>query len=208
MRSASPSRSGRVTSARPPQAPECLRDRLERGHHVLRNPVAQHHLARKLVVRLRLEREVLDERHGHVDRRHVGSRMGCHQRDQAKVVDVLVGEDHELELLERMAYRRDSPLERVERGAGVRPGVHQRQRPVLDQVDVYPADREGVGMASRWIPAPRRRQRVVAGERRARVHGCAHPYWDRWAGPVEGGTAEPVAQRDDLDPGGRPDRGS
>jgi len=58
------------------------------------------------------------------------------------VVDVLVGENHQLDLLELVAEGVQPALELVERGAGVRPRVHERQRVVVDQVHVHPADGE------------------------------------------------------------------
>ena len=43
--------------------------------------------------------------------------------------------------------------ELVERLARVRAGVHERQRLVLDQVGVHPADGEGRRDPQRWMPA-------------------------------------------------------
>ena len=117
----------------------------QRAHHVLGDPVAEHRLAREVVVRLRLLGEVLDERHGHVDGGDLGARVRRHERHEPEVVDVLVGEDHQLDVLERVAEAGDPALELVERRARVRPGVHQRERLVLDQVDVHSPDRERRG---------------------------------------------------------------
>ena len=67
------------------------------------------------------------------------------QRDQPEVVDVLVGHDHQPDVLERVAEPGDAALELVEGRAGVRAGVDQRQRLVLDQVDVHAPDGERRG---------------------------------------------------------------
>ena len=58
------------------------------------------------------------------------------------MVDVLVGQDHQLDVLEPVTELGDPALQDVERCPGVRPRVHERQRVVLDQVHVDPADRE------------------------------------------------------------------
>ena len=62
--------------------------------------------------------------------------------DEPDVVDVLVGHDHQLEVLDRPAVRGQRALQLVERAARVRPGVDERQRLVLDQVAVDAPDRE------------------------------------------------------------------
>jgi hypothetical protein len=149
---------------------------LQRRHHVLPNPVAQHGLAREVVVRVGLEGVVLDDRHRHVDRRYIGARTRRHERHQAEVVDVLVGEDHEPDVLERVAESLDSALEFVEGGAGVGPRVHQRKRLVLDEVDVHPPHRERRGDCQP-VYAGRRRggKRVVAG-RSGTLHWSGGPY--------------------------------
>ena len=95
------------------------------------------------VVELDVVAEVLDERDRDVDRRHLGARARRDDLDQAQVVDVLVGEDHQLEVLERVPERRELALELVERLAGVRPRVHEGQGLVLEQVAVDPPDGEG-----------------------------------------------------------------
>ena len=68
-----------------------------------------------------------------------------HQGDEPQVVDVLVREDHELDVLQRVAEPGEPALELVERGRRVRSGVDQRERFVLDQVDVHPPDRKRRG---------------------------------------------------------------
>ena len=125
--------------------PKRARDRLQGRRHVLGDAVAQHDVAREVVLGLGLGREVLHERHRRVDGGHLGAGSLRHERDQPEVVDVLVGEDHELDVLERMAERRDAALEDVERRARVGTGVHERQRRVVDQVHVHAPDRERGG---------------------------------------------------------------
>jgi hypothetical protein len=61
--------------------------------------VPEHQPPGELVVGRGLLRVVLDERHRGVDRGHVGARVRGHDAHQAEVVDVLVGQDHEPELL-------------------------------------------------------------------------------------------------------------
>ena len=103
----------RDVDSRPPR-PKHARDRLQGCGHVLWNAVAQHDVQREIVLGLGLGREVLHERHRRVDGGHLGAGSLRHERDQSEVVDVVVGEDHELDVLERMAERRDPPLEHVE----------------------------------------------------------------------------------------------
>ena len=130
-----------------PRAPgaEAARNGAQRRDHVLGDPVAEHQRGRELVVELDVVAEVLDERDHDVDRRHLGSGARGDDLDQPQVVDVLVGEDDQLDLLERAPQGRELALELVERLAGVRPGVDQGQRLVLDQVAVDPPDRERGG---------------------------------------------------------------
>ena len=65
--------------------------------------------------------------------------------EQADVVHVLVGEHDQLEVLDPAPSACQRALERVQDGAGVRAGVDQRQRLVLDQIAV---DRRRPGTAS------------------------------------------------------------
>ena len=102
----------------------------------------QHHVVGEVVIRLGLDRVVLDERDGHVEGGHIGPRARRDERHQAEVVDVLVAEDHEPDVLERVSQPCDPALELVERGTRIRPGVDERERLVLDQVDVDAPDRE------------------------------------------------------------------
>src|SRR4029077_8830191 len=67
--------------------------------------------------------------------------------DQAEVVDVLVGEDDQLQVVDRVAALSELALQLVERFAGVGAGVDQSQGLVLDQVAVDPADGKGRGDA-------------------------------------------------------------
>ena len=55
---------------------------------------------------------------------------------------MLVGEHDQLDVLERVAVLGELVLQLVERAPGVRPGVDQRERVVLDQVGVDAPDRE------------------------------------------------------------------
>ena len=64
------------------------------------------------------------------------------QAGEAGVVEVLVGEDDELEVLEPVAEAREPALEHVERPRGVRADVDERQRRVLDEPAVDAPDRE------------------------------------------------------------------
>ena len=73
----------------------------------------------------------------------LGARVRRHERHEPEVVDVLVGDDHQLDVLELMAERRRSPRWSSSNDVPeFGPGVDQRQRLVLDQVDVHPPDRE------------------------------------------------------------------
>ncbi|HEV2785959.1 MAG TPA: hypothetical protein VGV67_06200 [Solirubrobacteraceae bacterium] len=58
------------------------------------------------------------------------------------MVDVLVGDDDQLEVLDAPAVRGERALERVECRTGVRAAVEKRQRVVLDEVRVDAADLE------------------------------------------------------------------
>jgi hypothetical protein len=122
--------------------PEGGRHRAQRLDDVLGEPVAEHHRAREVVLEYRLLGVVLDQRHRRVERRHVGARVAGDDRDEAEVVHVVVGEDHQLDVLDRAAVAGERRLERVERAAGVGAGVDQRQRVVVDQVAVDAPDGE------------------------------------------------------------------
>ena len=61
------------------------------------------------------------------------------------MIHVLVGENDQLEVLHPVPVRGERAFQLVERLARVGPGVDQRQRLVLDQVAVDPADKERRG---------------------------------------------------------------
>ena len=98
--------------------------------------MAQHDLLRELVVEVCLAAVAREVWGQHVQRRHLGARAPREDRGQPEVVHVLVADDQELEVLDRVAQRSERLLEFVERLGGVGPGVHERQRIVLDQVGV------------------------------------------------------------------------
>ena len=123
----SPSCSGRVTSARAPQARKLRDTRAQRRHDVLGDPVAEHQRGRELVVALDVLAEVLDERDHHVDRRDLGPRARGDDLDQPEVVDVLVGQDDQLDVLERVPERRRA-------GAAARPATCRSSGPVSTSV--------------------------------------------------------------------------
>ncbi len=61
------------------------------------------------------------------------------------MVDVLVGEDHQLDVLQPVSQTGDPALQLVEAGARVGAGVDESERVVVDQVHVHPAHRERRG---------------------------------------------------------------
>ena len=104
--------------------------------------MAQHQLDREAVLALGVLAEVRQPLGGDADRRHLGAGAPGDDLDQAEVVDVLVGEDDQLEVVDRVAALAELGLKLVERLARVGPGVDQGQRLVLEQVAVDPPDRE------------------------------------------------------------------
>ena len=102
---------------------------------------------------------------GDADRRDLGAGVLDDDLDQAEVVDVLVGEDDQLEVVDRVAALAELALQLVERLARVGAGVDQGQRLVLEQVAVDPADGEGGGDAEA-VDAGQRRllQRLLGGQ--------------------------------------------
>ena len=118
--SVSPSRSGRVTFACAPQArnaDETVRSACTTSSG---DAVAQHHAARELVVAGGVLGEVLGEAGELVDRRDLGAGVADDDVHQAEVVDVLVGEHHQLDVVDRVPVLGELVLELVQRAAGVR----------------------------------------------------------------------------------------
>jgi hypothetical protein len=148
-----------------PPGPEAARHGLERPHDLGRQPVAQHDRDRELVLGVGVVAVALQERHQAVDRRHVGPRPGPQDLDEADVVDVLVGHEDQLQVLDPVPERAQLALQLVERDAGVRTAVDERERLVLDQVDVDPPDRE-----RRRDGEPVDPGRARGGERVGRAH--------------------------------------
>ncbi len=116
--------------------PKAAGDLAERTDHFLRDPVAQHQRRGLLVVALRVAAEVLHEWDDRVERRHLGLGAAGDDVHQPEVVDVLVADDHQLQVFDPVPERVQLVLELVEGLAGVRPGVDQSERLVLDQVAV------------------------------------------------------------------------
>jgi hypothetical protein len=97
---------------------------------------------------------VLGVERGRVARHPAGQRVERAQLSAAAldqrprkpaVVDVLMRDDDALEILDAMPEGREPRLQIGERGRRALPGVDQRQRVVLDQVDVHRADGPGRG---------------------------------------------------------------
>ena len=116
-----------------------------------------------------------------VERAHLGARAAREDPDEADVVGVLVGEHDPLEVLDPPPVLAQRGLELVERLAGVRAGVDQRERVVLDQVAVDAPDherrrdRQAVDAASPRISASTssRRRSMSARETRLSRSGAA-----------------------------------
>ncbi len=124
-------------------AAEGVRHGPQREARLVGDAVAGHHGAGERVVGV-LELAVAGEpRREQVERRDLGAGAPGEDVDEAHVVHVLVAHEDQLEILDAMPERREALLELVERAARVRPGVEQRERVVLEQVDVDPADGEG-----------------------------------------------------------------
>ena len=121
---------------------ERARDRAQGADDVLRDPVAQHQRDGELVVGLGVRVEVLHHAGQQVERADLGAGAAGEDADEPEVVEVLVGHDDPLEVLDPAPVRRELLLELVERAAGVRPAVDERERLVVDQVAVDVADGE------------------------------------------------------------------
>jgi hypothetical protein len=99
------------------------RDRPQRDHELLGDPVADHQLAGELILALGIGVVALQERRDDIDRSHLGPRARSDDVDEAEVVDVLVGDDNEVEVVDGMPEVAELVLELVERLARVGPGV-------------------------------------------------------------------------------------
>ena len=83
-----------------------------------------------------------------------------HESDQPEVVDVLVGEDHQLDVLERVAERREAAraARRATCPSWARRPPASAARPRSGSTLTRPTA-NGVGIASRWMPGRGRRRR-------------------------------------------------
>jgi hypothetical protein len=122
--------------------PEAAGHLAQCGDHLLRDAVAAHEGCRLLVVALGVVAEVLDERHQEVEGGDLGAGALGDDVDQPEMIDVLVGDDHELEIVDPVPERFQLPLELVERLPRVGAGVQQRQRLALQQIGVDSPDPE------------------------------------------------------------------
>ncbi len=100
--------------------PKAPRHALERDDDVLGNAASEHELGREAIVELGVLGEVREPADGLVERRDLGAGVLDDDLDQADVVDVLVGEDHQLDVVDRVAQLLQLILELVERLARVR----------------------------------------------------------------------------------------
>ncbi len=121
---------------------EGARHRLERARHLRGGAVAHHDVDCEGVVGLGLLAVALEEGHRHVQRRDLRTRALGDQLHQADVVEVLVGDKDQARLVDRVAQALEAPLQLVQGRPRVGPAVHERQRLVLDHVDVDSAHRE------------------------------------------------------------------
>ena len=101
-----------------------------------------HDPLRELVVGGHAGAEIGHVRPKQIERRDVRTGAPGEDLDQAEVIHVLVGDHDQPQLLDRPAEARHRLLELIERLPGVRAGVDERQRLVLDQVTVDPPDRK------------------------------------------------------------------
>ena len=98
-------------AARAPGA-ERARDGAQRDDDVLRDPVAQHDRLGEGVVGLHDLRVARQPRRQRVERAHLGARAVGQDLHEADVVDVLVGDDDPLEVLDAPAVLAQRRLER------------------------------------------------------------------------------------------------
>ena len=172
--------SGRVTSTCEPQ-PRKLRETLRSAQATSSGmPLRSISSTANSSSRLGVLAEVGQPLGGDADRRHLGAGVLGDDLDQAEVVDVLVGDDDQLDVVDRVAALAELGLQLVERLARVGAGVDQGQRLVLDQVAVDPPDRERGRDAQavdagqrRPAPAPARGSGVTPGSARGPRRACA-----------------------------------
>ncbi len=133
---------------------EARRDGPQCGDDVGGNPVAQHDAPGEAVVELGLRAEVAQPAIEALQGGHLCPRASREDRGEAEVVDVLMGDDQELEVLDRVPARGEGPFELVQRLRRVGPRVDQREGLVLDQVRVDAPHREGRGYRKAVDPLP------------------------------------------------------
>ncbi len=104
--------------------------------HRLGNAVVTHELNREGAVRRRALDVALTVVSRAVERRHLRPRPGDDRGDQSRVVEVVVGGDHELDVLDPQPFPAQAGLERAERLVAARAGVDQRERRATEQPDV------------------------------------------------------------------------
>ena len=131
----------RDDDARSPR-PVAGRHRAQRVDHVPGNPMTQQLTRGEAVVELHVLPEALEVGRQLVEGRNVAPRPAGDDRREADVVHVLVRQDQQTDLLDPVAQRVEAPLEFIERDTRVRTRVDQRQRVVVDHVEVDRADRE------------------------------------------------------------------
>ena len=123
-------------------AAERRRDAAQREAHVVGDPVLAHDLRREDVVLLDRLAVVAEPRRQGAERRDLRAGTLREQAGEPRVVEVLVGEDDELEVLEPVPEAREPAFQHVQRPRGVRADVDERQRRVLDEPAVDAPDRE------------------------------------------------------------------
>ena len=182
--SSSPSRNGsRHPAARAEGAERCA-DGAERGRQVTGHPVAAHDAHRELVIRVALALKLRQVGASRSSAATSAPERRARISSKPEVVHVLMGDDDQLEVLDRVPETVERLLELVERLARVGPGVDERQRPVLDQVAVDAPDqkrgRQRDGDGSR--PGRRRRapsaRRRPSASRHERITPSSSSRWD------------------------------
>ena len=148
--------------AGPPGA-EAGGHRLQRGHQVLGYAMTQHQPRREFVVALHVLAVAGQHRGQPVQRRDLGARAPGKDAGQADVVHVLVSDDQQPQLVDRVAAVDHRALELVEGLPRVRPAVDQGERIVLDQVGVDAPDHERGGDGQAVDPGLRRPLQRLGG---------------------------------------------